>query len=108
MNQEGNLDGSEVVVLFPIRVHIILPITPVIDCAHYNHIVSFLNIPAKSMASIHQRGDGCPLPSLSNNETVGSAHGAVDVVGEVGGVVDRGEHTGLHLLLIHVCPGNFI
>ena len=60
------------------------------------------------MASIHQRGDGRPLPSLSDNETVGSAHGAVDVVGEVGGVVDGGEHAGLHLLLIHVRPETFI
>ena len=57
------------------------------------------------MASIHQRGDGCPLPSLSDNETVRSAHGAVDVVGEVGGVVDGGEHTGLHLFLFHILPG---
>ena len=101
--QDWNLDSSEVVVLFPVRVHHILPITPTINCAH-DHTICL--IPAKSMASINQRWNARPLSSLTNYEAIRSTHGAVDVVGEVGCVVDGGEHAGLHLLLVHVRPGN--
>ena len=57
------------------------------------------------MSTIHKRRNGRPLASVSNNQAIRSPHGAIDIVGEVGGVMDGGEHTGLHLFLFHILPG---
>ena len=95
-------DSMDVVVFFPVSVHNVLSISSKILTLN---ILSLIQIsPPPWLAPIDQSRHRC-LGVLRDHQGVGPAHGAVDIVGEVGNVVDGGEHSSSNILLLHQRPG---
>lgn len=80
-------DGGHEVVSTPVRVDDVVTVGP-----------------SPGLASIHQTGDG-GAAVLGHQQGVRPPHGAVDIVREVGDIVNRCEDCSIHLLACHQTPG---
>ena len=67
-----------------------------------DNIVSVASSPG--LSSINESWDSGGFTFQGHHKTIGSTKGAVDKVGVVGDIVDRGEDTGTQILLSHDVP----
>ena len=92
-------DSMNIVVFLPVSVDNVVSISPENQVSFWNFLLSQIS-PSPWLSSIHKSRHGC-LRILGDHQSIRPAHGEVDIVGEVGDIVDGGEHGRSNVLFCH-------